>query len=266
MSRGIEGAFSMRPSIANRARTIRGGAVAAAAVFLWLSLPLSVAASGPQVVRIRHYSAPDHTRIVLDLTGPADFEVRRVGDPDRIAINVQGAEFAAASTIAVGDGVVKRIRRNSLRNTSRGGAGQTRAQVVVDLSGPFEFRQFSLPSGEGKPDRIVVDVLRSGGVAPEAVAECKPVTRPVIEPEATPSADTAPAVPAPAVLKAAVRPFTVIVDPGHGGLDPGAMRGGLREKDVVLDIAREVARLIDAVPGYRAVPSLPSSRVPRILR
>jgi N-acetylmuramoyl-L-alanine amidase len=45
----------------------------------------------------------------------------------------------------------------------------------------------------------------------------------------------------------------IVIDPGHGGMDPGAIRGRLREKDLALDIAREIARLIDTAPGYRAV-------------
>jgi N-acetylmuramoyl-L-alanine amidase len=55
------------------------------------------------------------------------------------------------------------------------------------------------------------------------------------------------------VLAPAPRPFLVIIDPGHGGLDPGASRKGLQEKDVVLHISKEMARLINALPGYRAV-------------
>ena len=225
----------MRRFIVQRDRIIRGGLVSAVAVFFCACLPAEVAARGPEVVRVRHFSAPDHTRIVLDLSGPGSFEVRRVTDPDRIAINVRGANLARTATIAVGDGVVKRIRSNP---------GRGRAQVVLDLDHRSEFRSFSLPAGSGRPDRIVVDVLR--GVAAEPSPRKKP---PVARPRPAPRAPVVP----PATLQPSARPFVVIVDPGHGGLDPGASRGGVREKDVVLDIARETARLIDSVPGYRAI-------------
>jgi len=221
----------MRQVTGKKNRMIRGGTFVTIAVFFWLSGLVGIAAAGTEVVRVRHFTAPDHTRIVLDLSGPGSFEVRRVADPDRIAINVQDAGFRDLTTITVGDGVVKRIRCN---------AGSRQAQVVVDLSDRAEFRSFSLPAAKGRPDRIVVDILR-GTRAPIPVTTI-PARKPVRKPANR-----------PAQLKPATRPFTIIVDPGHGGLDPGASRGGLREKDVVLDIAKEMARLIDSVPGYQAI-------------
>jgi N-acetylmuramoyl-L-alanine amidase len=193
----------------------------------WLSTA-AFAASGPDIVRIRYFTAPDHTRVVLDLSGPGSFEVRRIGDPDRIAVNVSHAGFTGEGSIAVGDGLVRLIRRNP---------GTNRAQVVLDLDHQAEFRSFSLPATDGRPDRIVLDVMRPGsgaGTGSRAAAIPEPVSRPAITLAPTP------------------RPYMVIIDPGHGGLDPGASRKGLQEKDVVLDISREMARLINALPGYSA--------------
>ncbi len=51
----------------------------------------------------------------------------------------------------------------------------------------------------------------------------------------------------------APRPFRVILDPGHGGLDPGAIRGKVREKDVVLAVCLELKKLLDAQPGIETV-------------
>ena len=197
-------------------------------VSVWSS-PATFAASGPEIVRIRYFTAPDHTRVVLDLSGPGSFEVRRIGDPDRIAVNVSHAGFTGEGSIAVGDGLVRRIRRNQ---------GTNRAQVVLDLDHQAEFRSFSLPATDGRPDRIVLDVMRPGSEAntgTRAGAIPEPVSRPAI------------------TLAPAPRPYMVIIDPGHGGLDPGASRKGLQEKVVVLDIAREMARLINALPGYSAL-------------
>lgn len=191
---------------------------------------LAAAASGPDIIRIRHFTAPDHTRVVLDLSGPGSFEVRRIGDPDRIAINVSRAGFSKAGTITVADGLIRKIRRNP---------GADRAQVVLDLDQKADFRSFSLPAGSGRPDRIVIDVLRT--TAEVEVAE--------IPTQALPE----PVTKAKIVLAPAPRPFLVIIDPGHGGLDPGASRKGVKEKDVVLSISKEMARLINALPGYRAV-------------
>jgi len=186
------------------------------------------AAGRTEVVRVRYFTAPDHTRVVLDLNGPASFEVRRIAGPDRIAVNVFGAQLAETGAIPVGDGLIRRIRRNP---------GAQRAQVVIDLDHQAEFRSFSLAAGEGRPDRIVLDVIRPlpGADLDIPTADLpEPVSRPAI------------------VMAAAPRPFRVIIDPGHGGLDPGASRNGVQEKDVVLDISMEMARLINALPGYRA--------------
>ncbi|MEN8007164.1 MAG: N-acetylmuramoyl-L-alanine amidase [Candidatus Krumholzibacteriota bacterium] len=212
----------------------RAGAPLPTLVFLLLIVCGSMvdagsAVAGPGIAGVRHFTAPDHTRVVLDLTGPASFEVRRIGNPERLVVNVFGASFRQTGPIAVGDGLVRLIRRNP---------GDRRAQVVLDLDHKAEFRNFSLPAGDGRPHRIVLDVLRAepeNDSAALADALPQPVSKPAIA-----------LAPVPA-------PFMVIIDPGHGGLDPGASRKGLREKDVVLDISREMARLINALPGYRAV-------------
>ena len=200
-------------------------------ILLASGFPVSIfgAAAAPDIIRIRHFTAPDHTRVVLDLSGPGSFEVRQIENPDRIAVNVARAGFEEAGSIAVADGLVRKIRRNP---------GADRAQVVLDLNKKSDFRSFSLPSGSGRPDRIVIDVLRtkvSAGSKTHAEALPEPVSKAKI------------------VLAPTPRPFLVIIDPGHGGLDPGATRKGVREKDVVLNISKEMARLVNALPGYRAV-------------
>lgn len=220
-------------------RAVQGcGRLAWAGLLVALLLPtFAVAAGGPGVTRIRHSSTPERTRIVLDLDRSGSFEVRRVGAPDRLAVNLPGGVFAGAMPLRIGDGRVAQVRCN---------AGSQRCQVVLDLEGAADFRSFGLPAGDGRPDRIVIDVFGGGtssapGPAPTpAIREVAAAT--AAEPTAAPEAP----LPVP-------RPFTVVLDPGHGGDDPGAIRGGLREKDVVLEVALEAARLIEALPGCRAV-------------
>lgn len=300
-----------------------------AAVLALLVCGTARAEGGARILRLRHFSGPEHTRIVLDLDRACSFEVRRVEGPDRIALNLPGAVFADGGDRAVGDGLVERIRCN---------VGEGRAQVVVDLAGRREFRAFSLPPTGGKPDRVVIDILRNGtaapllaeaAAAPPATAAGAAATGPVDgtsaaspapgaadmplpaatvsgasapgdvalasaarvvplieeghEGEADPAAaavapgapGAGPPAPAEAATPAAVaaaepaagtveepatrpvpadeEPFVVIIDPGHGGDDPGAIRGSLQEKDLVLDISREMARQLEKLPGYRVV-------------
>ena len=184
-------------------------------------LPAVARGASPEILRVRHFSGPDHTRIVLDLDRPGSLEVRRVADPERIAINVRRAAFNSTWPIGVNDGLVRRIRRNS---------GRTRAQVVIDLEKEARFESFSLPAASGRPHRIVIDVFRGSKIRTQV--------RTTI---------------AKQVGKPALAPFTIVIDPGHGGLDPGAVRGGLKEKDVVLEVALAMAKRINVLPGYRAV-------------
>ncbi len=202
---------------------IRGGTGRSTAVFLLVGMILGLAPSGAQatgglreVVEVRYFTAPGHTRVVLDMSAGGSFEVRRVRNPDRIAINVSGAAVGTATPVEVSDGLVQGIRLNT---------DSRRTQVVIDLAEGAEFRSFSLPAIGERHERIVVDVLRPGSA--ETVV-------PEVE------------------IKPAARPFVVIVDAGHGGMDPGAVRQRVNEKTIVLDIAREMARLINALPGYRA--------------
>ena len=199
----------------------------------------ALAIASPDVVAVRHFSAPGYTRIVLDMSEASKFEVRRVANPERIAVNIAGARFASRNRIEIGDGLVKGIRRN---------ASARRAQAVIDLETQTRFNSFALTAAAGRPHRIVIDILR-------------PTTPPR---EKTPPATTAHATREPAPR--AGRPFTVVIDPGHGGLDPGAIRDGVQEKDIVLDVSREIARKLNALPGYRAVLTRSSDYYPSLAR
>lgn len=206
-------------------------------VLLIWAVAVGTAASGTEIQRIRYFIGPDHTRVVLDLSGPASFDVRQVRAPERVAINVRGARFAESTPMNVDGGLVKSIRRNS---------GTSRAQVVLDLAGKARFKGFSLPAGDGRPDRIVVDVF------PETTGAAK-----------APTVD----IPAVAERRAVLQqPYTVVLDPGHGGIDPGALAKGVQEKDIVFDVAQEMARLINQVPGYRAVMTRKTDYYPSLAR
>jgi len=184
----------------------------------------SARADGAEILRVRYFSAPDHTRVVLDLSGPAEFSVRRATGPDRLAVNILGASFRSVAAAEVGDGLVRRVRCHE---------GRTRAQAVLDLAYAARHESFVLPAAAGRPDRIVIDVFRSG----EDARRREPV------------------LPSPPVLPVPsdARPFRVVIDPGHGGLDPGAVRAGVQEKDVVLAVCQQMKRLLDELPGYEAV-------------
>jgi N-acetylmuramoyl-L-alanine amidase len=191
----------------------------AAAVLLVLSLltaPSSLEAA--ELLRLRHWSAPDHTRVVLDLSAPHDYRVRTLTDPDRVVIDLHGVPARApVGRIEVDDGLLHRVRLNRLDGPT--------SQVVLDLVGPRRHRAFDLPAAEGRPDRVVVDVFRLPDEERDALA------------------------PRPSARR------LVVLDPGHGGDDPGAVvRGQRYEKDIVLAAAGALAaRLREADPGLEVM-------------
>ncbi len=250
----------MRPIPDRRRRHLRAPAAAILAVVLGCSLCVPVVSEAdPEILRVRHWTAPDHTRVVVDLSEPAAYEVRRVANPERISLNILSASFDRRETVALGDGLIRRIRHNALSG---------RAQLVLDLQLDANFSHFALPAADGRPARIVIDVKRPPESRPATAASDRPIagsrssepsdahlaTAVPAEPPAAAATDDTP-VPAPAPVAEAVptEPFVVIIDPGHGGMDPGAIRHGVQEKDVVLQISRELARMINRLPGYRAV-------------
>ncbi len=167
---------------------------------------------------VRVAAGPEATRVVLDLTGPTEHRLFQLADPDRVVIDLSDARSPRGLPLPDARGNVAGIRLGKQ-------SGNT-LRVVLDLTGNVESRSFMLPPEGRYGHRLVVDLGDRGS-------------------------NTA-AVSRPAVV--AGRDLIVAIDAGHGGKDPGASGPhGVREKDVVLDIARQLADLIDRQRGMRAV-------------
>jgi N-acetylmuramoyl-L-alanine amidase len=199
----------------------------AAAGVLFLAATLAAPpAEGVSILAVRHWSAPDHTRIVVDVDGPASYRHWELADPQRIAVDVADGVFKIPQDpIPIADGVITRVRFNVLGQSGK-------AQIVLDLERPARYDVFALEKFESKPHRIVIDVKRPG---PPIVPQQTPVARErTIGPER-------------------FGDFVVIIDPGHGGEDPGRRNpGGIKEKDLAMTFAREIQREIGSRRGYRA--------------
>lgn len=187
----------------------------AAVIALALTLVSGSAIAAPRIAAIRHWTAPDHTRVVVDLTSQSRYSTRVLTGPDRIVVLVvDGSVGEAPRTSPVDDGLVERVRLNQL------GSG---AQVVVDLTRASSHNVFPLDEYREKPHRIVIDVFRDG--APPPTASPGEASR--------------------------TGTRIVIIDPGHGGEDPGTLGNGkLREKDVVLDVGKRLGAILGSRGGY----------------
>jgi N-acetylmuramoyl-L-alanine amidase len=195
-----------------RARVLRTLALAGLGLGCLAGAPAGVTGG---VSDVRYWSYADYTRVVVELDALVPTEVRRLGPdpgherPARLYLDLPGVWVGRkyAEPIPVRDGLLRGIRlgQNTLEAT----------RVVIDLD-RYDRHRLLLLTG---PPRVVVDVYGRRSGAAHAPAPAPGATR----------------------LPVALRPVrTVVLDPGHGGRDPGAIAPGLREKDVTLALAHRI--------------------------
>ncbi len=192
----------------------------------------------PHVTGIRHWSSPDSSSVVLDLEDQVQYEAHRLTGPDRIYFDLHDTQLAAAlvgKSIEVGDALLNRIR------VAQPVAGMTR--IVLETRADTNFSV----SLEPNPYRLIVEV-RKIGVTPKGAVNLFPST-----PE-TEKSKLAIVIPPPTKedlqLRARVPKMRIVVDAGHGGWDLGTVgRRGLLEKDLVLEIAQRLGKLLESRLG-----------------
>ncbi|MCX8042498.1 MAG: N-acetylmuramoyl-L-alanine amidase, partial [Desulfobacterota bacterium] len=172
-----------------------------------------------RLVDIRHWSAPTSTRIVFDLKQEADYESSKLTNPERITLTLNGFDgFMPKDLLTVNDGIVKNVRMLQDRKGT--------VRVVIELEKPAQHNIFPLRPIDGKLPRLVVDIVR------EDLEQAEKLRR-----EATRQGKKQ-------------GEFIVVIDPGHGGEDPGAIsKNGTQEKDVVFAIARKLSAHLNQMPG-----------------
>ncbi len=199
-----------------------------------------------QVKSMRLWRAPDNTRLVFDLSGPVQHSVFTLSAPDRLVIDINGATLAAPLNVATSNTPISSVR--SAQRTP------TDLRVVVDLKKSVTPKSFTLAPNAQYGNRLVVDLYDQEADAIAASAPT-PSPAPVQTPATTPAVPVTPAQPAiklPPVPNGK-RDIVVAIDAGHGGEDPGASGSrGQHEKDIVLQIAKELQRQINSEKGFRA--------------
>jgi N-acetylmuramoyl-L-alanine amidase len=156
----------------------------------------------------RYWSTKRYTRVVVDTDGPIRFTQNRLKNPDRLYFDLKNSRLLKKRnpSIHVQDGILKQVRSGQFKNDI--------VRVVIDLDTFENFNAFVLKD----PYRLVIDVFgrKNARVIPpkEQTGKLSGIRR-------------------------------IIIDPGHGGKDPGAVGPkGLREKNVVLAVAKKLGKIL----------------------
>ena len=172
---------------------------------------------------LRMWTAPDHTRLVFDTSDGVEHSVFPLEDPQRLVIDLKSANARfTPPELNPNDPLISAVRTGS-RNEGKD------VRVVLDLKTSVRPKSFLLKPNPQYGHRLVVDLFDAGDAGVAQVVK-------------------------KSIEEARSRDVVVAIDAGHGGEDPGA-RGpsGVHEKDVVLAVARKLAKLVDKEPGMRSV-------------
>lgn len=212
---------------------LRALAVSAA----WLGLALPALAATPQATAARVADYKSGARLIVDISADLKVQVFTLANPYRVVIDMPEVDWkVSGDTPFDSHGVITGLRFGRFTPTT--------TRIVLDLGKPARVAQsFVLaPSASGGPYRLVVDLEP---VAPAEFERATNVSRPVGK--ATASQEKS------AAAKTAPKPIKriIVIDPGHGGIDPGTIgRAGTQEKDITLALSVDLKRQLEATGRY----------------
>ena len=192
----------------------------------------------------------EHTRVVVEFTEAVDYKLFTLSSPYRAVIDLPETKWDIPDTIQ-DKGLVSGVRFGSFK------PGQGR--IVVDLRGPVNVHKHFLlpPTVAIKNHRLVIDfepaTIATFRQMKPAVSQTQTASIPApdFQPTPTPqpqfSAPTGEFTPKPRPRKTRK---IIVIDPGHGGVDPGALGTRSREKDIVLAFSKELVRQLKATRRY----------------
>lgn len=196
------------------------GLVLVFAALCMAAAPAMAASNGRVLESVRMHEAPEYTRVVFDISADVTYDLFTLDNPRRVVIdlaNTRPDEGFNPELVALARKRVKSVRGSVRGNDYR---------VVLDVTGSPTPKSFTLAPVAPYGHRLVID-LHTGQAAKRPTFVPKPEGK---------------------------RDVIVAVDAGHGGEDPGALGpGGVREKDVVMKIARRLEQKLNQAEGYRAV-------------
>ena len=227
------------------------------------------AAAKPAITDARLGVEPGLTRVVISLSQRSDFRVFTLADPYRVVIDMSEVEWKVPSgTKLQGQGLVAGMRYGLFK------AGTSR--VVLDLMEPSEVaRAEFVPPSNGEPLRLLVDLrpvpetqfraqLKSSAVSYSAIAAIAPITKPAARTLGSTGSGTGSGTGAATGSlggSAAKQPIEepkrgkplIVIDPGHGGIDPGAVGSSINEKQLTLAVAKALKKELEDTGKFRVL-------------
>lgn len=179
---------------------------------------------GPSVVlnNIRYSEDSNSARIIVDLNNPATYYDKYLPNPDRIYIDLN-------NTTVPENIQPLQVESRLLNQVMAGQHDKDTVRIVIKLSHYVDYKVYTLTS----PDRLVVDLYKEKPVMDNPVKETL--------------------IPGNFSTNNKVQQ-TIVIDPGHGGKDPGAKgKHGLQEKDIVLDVGHRLKELVEDKLGAKVV-------------
>lgn len=228
---------------------------AAASLFLGVA-PTAWAAPAASVVAVRVWPAHAYTRVTIESTVPLTFSQFTLKNPERLVVDMEGVDLnnelqSLATKVGGDDPFIQSLR------AARNKPGVVR--LVLDLKSTVAPQVFTLPPVGEYKHRLVIDLYPDGQSDPllAFLGDKESALKSFEQPGASKPAESKPTAPEESTDRSKLkvdRLTTIVLDPGHGGEDPGAVgASGSYEKNVVLAIARRLKNLLEDEPNVRVV-------------
>jgi len=207
-----------------------------------------------EIYSLRHHIHPNFTRIVADIGKFREYAAIELRAPDRIVVDILEAKL---NPILHGQDVTIKADYISSIRIAQKSPSTVRLAVDVDFKKIESYRVYHLFD----PFRLVLDINPKPAAAADPAPEAK--DKPQVQPPPTEPGSKLPASLQPAQPTAAgyslarqlgLGAKTIVIDPGHGGPDPGCIgKSGLKEKDVALDLSLRLQKLLENRGGLDVI-------------
>ena len=176
-----------------------------------------------EISKLRIISTSEGVRVIFESDKPLKYEVFSLKNPNRLVVDLANINFSDDFSLPPNKGIVKEVRFGSFSNDI--------SRVVFDLNKPLRKMKTKLlrpSSGKKRMLYIELEITKDNLYSKKEIKK-KPFKR----------------------LKSLRKRKTIVIDPGHGGKDPGtSFEGKLNEKDVVLNFSKTLRKKLTN-DGYR---------------